>query len=148
MEDINFKKIISSNYYLKLLYKYRFAITFFIIVILAMVSGRERYRSVLQNGKYTIGVTIDSYYSKNGKKEILYKYYVNGSWLDGWETEVFGRGKDVVVPKGYYVVVYDEFEPKNSILLIEKPIENIKKTNLDSIRNMELDQNDVKWFYF
>ena len=146
MEDI--RGILSKNKHLNFIIKYRLLFAILTSLILISIYGYSRYLSVLRDGKYTIGRTLDYVYTKGYRKEVIFEYYVDRHIYKSRLLEIKGFESNIKIPNGYYLVVYLEKDPYVSTLVQERPIQDVNAINLDSLNQHSINPKEIGWMEF
>lgn len=87
-------------------------------------------RELEKRGRYTIGVTVDTYRTLKSGRWIKYNFNVNNKTFEDSERE--DNRISVVVPNGRYYVLYVSDKPELNEVLFDKPVpDSIKAAPLE-----------------
>jgi len=100
-------------------------VLFLLAIITLLINGERKRKSIKDDSRYTIGTTIRMTNNRFGQSFVYYKYFVGGEEVISSQS----YEKIIVKKKQQYYIVFQNGKPKNSRLLLDKPIIG----NVDSI---------------
>jgi len=120
-----------------------------VFMLIVLIIDFYKYVELQEHGKYAIAEITSDFYTKGVRKETWYKFTIrNKSSFEefkGVNSPFFSKRKRTVNKGEQYLVVYSEKNPKNSSLLLDRPVN--ESLNLDSLNNAGVDINDITFWH-
>ena len=69
---------------------------------------------------------------------------MDGKKYVDYMNEIYFSVDRIIVPDGKYLVIYSVDNPKVALILFNKPI--LDSDDIDSLINVSVDKNDIKWY--